>query len=104
LYVGCVRDEVVGFAVGRVAAGEGEIESIAVLEGERRLGVGMALLAAVLGWCWGEGAGVVELEVRAGSARAQRLYARAGFVEVGRRVGYYDDPREDAVLMRVVGG
>jgi ribosomal-protein-alanine N-acetyltransferase len=56
----------------------------------------------VLGWCWGEGASGVELEVRAGSLGAQRLYAAAGFVEVGRRVGYYDDPMEDAVLMRVV--
>jgi len=43
----------------------------------------------------------VELEVRAGSLGARRLYEGLGFVEVGRRVRYYDEPVDDAVLMRL---
>ena len=39
------------------------------------------------------------LEVRAGNAPAIALYEKHGFYEVGRRKGYYDDPKEDAILM-----
>jgi ribosomal-protein-alanine N-acetyltransferase len=67
----------------------------------QRRGVGEALCRAVLDWCRGEGAEEAELEVRAGSLGARRLYERLGFVEVGRRPGYYENPAEDAVLMRV---
>ena len=38
------------------------------------------------------------LEVRAGNAAAQALYRRNGFIECGRRKGYYGGV-EDAVLM-----
>ncbi len=42
------------------------------------------------------------LEVRPSNTAALRLYARSGFVEIGRRRGYYPaaDGREDAVVMR----
>ena len=39
------------------------------------------------------------LEVRASNEPAIRLYERYDFVPVGRRKGYYDAPKEDAVLM-----
>ncbi len=96
-------DDVVGFAVGRVLGDEGEVESIAVRETEQGRGVGRALLGAVMAWCRSEGARVIELEVRAGGAAARRLYETAGFTVAGTRPGYYDDPVEDAVLMRWLG-
>jgi ribosomal-protein-alanine N-acetyltransferase len=72
-----------------------------VLEEARRRGVGGALCGAVVAWCRDAGASLVELEVRAGSSGAVRLYEGLGFVEVGRRTRYYEGPVEDAVLMRV---
>ncbi|NOX62745.1 MAG: ribosomal protein S18-alanine N-acetyltransferase [Chloroflexi bacterium] len=39
------------------------------------------------------------LEVRASNTRAQALYRKYGFVEVGRRRRYYSDNREDALIM-----
>ena len=48
----------------------------------------------------------IHLEVRVSNVAAQKLYTRLGFIEVGRRKGYYaalksdgSATREDAVLM-----
>ena len=103
-FVAEVEGRLVGFAVGKVigsSEGVGELESVAVEAVARRGGVGKALCAAVAGWCRECGAARLELEVRAGSAGAISLYAGLGFVVVGRRVGYYREPVEDALLMRL---
>jgi ribosomal-protein-alanine N-acetyltransferase len=97
--------KVVGFAVGKaIELGEntqGELESVAVVDGARRGGVGRALCGAVFAWCRKEGASEVELEVRAANKAAVALYERLGFELVGKRVGYYRDPMDDAMLMRL---
>jgi ribosomal-protein-alanine N-acetyltransferase len=94
-----------GFAVGKVigneAGGVAELESVAVEVGARRSGVGRALCGAVAMWSREQGAAWLELEVRAGSTGAIAMYAGLGFVVVGRRGGYYREPVEDAVLMRL---
>lgn len=100
LVVAEAAGELVGFAVGSVVAGGGELEGVAVREGWRRAGVGRRLCLGVMGWCAEEGARWMELEVRVGSEGARRMYEGLGFVEVGRRRGYYRDPVEDAVLLR----
>jgi ribosomal-protein-alanine N-acetyltransferase len=94
-----------GFAVGKVIGlnveGVAELESVAVEAAARRRGVGRALCAAVAEWCGERGAAALELEVRAGSAGAIALYGGLGFLVAGRRVGYYLEPAEDALLMRL---
>ena len=95
------QPELLGFAVGKVLAGEAELETVAVRPSARRKGVGKALCAAVITWAWEHGAATIDLEVRASSAGARALYASLGFVEAGRRPGYYVEPPEDAVLMRL---
>ena len=101
LMVAEVEERLVGFAVGKVAAGVGELESVAVGGEARRQGVGRALCVAVIEWCRAGGVGRMELEVKAGSVGAIGLYAGLGFVEVGRRRGYYREPVEDALLMEM---
>jgi ribosomal-protein-alanine N-acetyltransferase len=101
LMVAEVEGLVVGFAVGKVAAGVGELESVAVAGEARRQGVGRALCVAVVEWCGKQGAGTMELEVRAGSVGAIGLYEGLGFVGVGTRRGYYREPAEDALLMEM---
>jgi len=96
-----VNGSVAGFAVAGIVAGEGEIESIAVRAGEQRQGIGMALLTELLEELAAEGATAVVLELRQSNRAAAGLYVRAGFTETGRRPGYYRDPIEDAILLRL---
>jgi [ribosomal protein S18]-alanine N-acetyltransferase len=105
LFVAEREGGVLGFGVGKTlvsgAVSLGELESVAVDASARRIGVGRTLCEAVIRWCREQGATEVELEVRAGSVGAIALYKGMGFVTVGERSGYYRDPLEDALLMRL---
>jgi ribosomal-protein-alanine N-acetyltransferase len=78
-----------GFVLWRTAGDEAELLTIAVQSDRRRHGLGRALLAAVVEQARRGGAQNLFLEVGADNAPARSLYAQAGFVEVGRRPGYY---------------
>jgi ribosomal-protein-alanine N-acetyltransferase len=80
---------------------KGELESVAVADAARRMGVGSALCRAVREWCEQQGAGAIELEVRSASVGAVALYERLGFVRFGRRARYYRNPVDDALLLRL---
>ncbi|MGI1663912.1 GNAT family N-acetyltransferase [Palleronia sp. KMU-117] len=91
-----------GVALGRVAADEAELLTIAVLPGHRGAGVGRSLLAAFETEAARAGARVAFLEVAADNHAARALYTRGGYVETGRRKGYYRLPeggRTDALTM-----
>jgi ribosomal-protein-alanine N-acetyltransferase len=47
------------------------------------------------------GVGRLFLEVRESNEVALRLYASRGFHRVGRRKGYYERPREDALVLEL---
>lgn len=92
-----------GFIISRLVAGEAEILSVAVSPSSRSRGVGRALLHLHLRRLAGLGAQAVFLEVDEHNATACRLYQRAGFREVGRRPGYYQQGRDKpaaALIMR----
>jgi len=90
---------IAGFVLARGAAGEMEILNLAVDPAARHQGVGRALIHAALDEGAGRGANCVFLEVRESNASAQAFYARLGFTVTGRRLKYYREPEEDAVLM-----
>jgi len=90
---------VAGFLIGRSAADEFEILNMAVAREHRRLGIGSKLLESALEGSRKAGSARVYLEVRASNEPAIALYKRHGFTECGRRVKYYRDPVEDAVLL-----
>jgi [ribosomal protein S18]-alanine N-acetyltransferase len=78
-----------GFVISRVALDEAEILSVAVAQAYRGRAVARALLRYHLGRLAALGVRTVFLEVDEGNVSALRLYQRAGFVQVGRREGYY---------------
>jgi len=92
-----------GFILARVAAGEAEILTLAVSPEARRFGTGAALVTAAAEHAFRLGAGEMFLEVAHGNVAARRLYRRSGFVEAGKRTGYYTAGREgaeDALILR----
>ena len=93
----------VGFVLARLAADEAEILTIAVARSHRRLGLGWKLLDAVLRELHRERAAALFLEVDETNVGAIALYRRLGFVQVGRRPGYYAEagkPASGALVMR----
>ena len=78
-----------GFALARAGGGECELVTLGVLPAQRRRGVGAALVGAWLAWARAEGVRRCFLEVAEDNGDARALYAGWGFVEVGRRPGYY---------------
>lgn len=87
-----------GFVLWRVAAGEAEILTIAVLPPWRRAGLGGRLLDAALTAAAAGGAEAMFLEAAADNIAALALYQQTGFCQVGLRKGYYAG--QDAVVMR----
>lgn len=79
----------VGFIMSRLAGDEAEILSVAVVNAYRGRGLARRLLNTHMGRLLGLGARVIFLEVDEGNRAARRLYRRAGFLEAGRREGYY---------------
>ena len=90
---------VLGYAGLSVVAGEGYINNIAVRQEYRKQGVASALLDVFLRFAQAQKLEFITLEVRLSNQAAKRLYLKHGFAQVGRRKDYYDDPREDAILM-----
>jgi [ribosomal protein S18]-alanine N-acetyltransferase len=76
---------------------------VAIAPGWKGRGLSRQLLDLHLRRLAGIGARSVYLEVGQSNAPACRLYRRAGFREVGRRQGYYDDGATALVLRRDLG-
>lgn len=97
------RDEdsnsVVGFVGVWIVVGEGSITNIAVHPDYRKQGIGGKLLDFLINLCNDLDCSLINLEVRASNYAAQGLYKKYGFVVDGLRKGYYEDNKEDAILM-----
>ena len=103
--VAVMDGRVAGFLASRqVAPDEREILNVAVDLSQRRKGIARALLMHELTHeRQGEFAGARRwfLEVRASNVAAIHLYETAGFERCGRRPGYYQQPAEEALVMRI---
>lgn len=88
-----------GYAVFWIILDEAELGDIAVAPESRGGGIGSLLLELVARRVAQRGVRRLFLEVRVSNLRAQRLYARHGYVRTGRRRNYYVDPREDALVL-----
>jgi ribosomal-protein-alanine N-acetyltransferase len=93
--------EVVGYAGMMFMAREAHVTNIAVDPHFHGRKVGSRLLIALITEAIARGSELVSLEVRTSNLIAQSMYEKFGFVEVGRRRGYYIETNEDAIVMEI---
>jgi ribosomal-protein-alanine N-acetyltransferase len=89
----------VGYVMFWVVFEELHLMNLAVRPEARRQGIGTELIRQALAVGADRGVRTALLEVRASNAAARAFYRKLGFVERNVRRGYYNHPREDAVIM-----
>ncbi len=90
---------VIGYAGIWSIVDEGHITNVAVDPRFRKHHVGSAIIAVLLEVTEKAGIERHTLEVRRSNEAAIRLYEKYGFKVCGERKGYYEDTREDALIM-----
>jgi [ribosomal protein S18]-alanine N-acetyltransferase len=88
-----------GYIMFWVVFEELHLMNLAVRPEIRRQGLGTVLIRHALTAGAAQGARTALLEVRASNTAALAMYGKLGFVKKSVRKGYYDHPREDAVIM-----
>ena len=78
-----------------------DLRTIATVPAARGRGIASLMLTELVSTAREVSCPDILLEVRQANETAQRLYARHGFVPIGRRRRYYQAPPEDAVVMRL---
>jgi [ribosomal protein S18]-alanine N-acetyltransferase len=103
---GDMAREPVAFALVRDTGADAELLSIAALPAVRRQGWGKAALRAVVDMAAQRRHARLVLEVSVANTGAMALYCGEGFMEIGRRKGYYhaaSGPVDALVMARPLG-
>ena len=93
-------DKVAGYIGSQSVMGESDMMNVAVDPDYRRQGIGRKLILALVDGLQAAGNHCLTLEVRSSNAPAITLYEALDFQPIGRRPGYYRNPREDALILR----
>lgn len=91
--------EVSGYIGAHNILGEVYITNVAVSQKHRRKGMGEKLINSLISLCESENAEFITLEVRESNKPAINLYKKMNFKDVGKRKNFYENPKEDAILM-----
>jgi tRNA threonylcarbamoyl adenosine modification protein YeaZ/ribosomal-protein-alanine acetyltransferase len=90
---------IIGYCACWMVFDELHLNSVAIDVAWRRRGLARTLLKAVIDEAVGAGARSATLEVRQSNEAARALYQRLGFVVEAVRRDYYQQPREDALIL-----
>ena len=93
------EDVLVGYVIFYYVLDEGEIARIAVSPQYRRKGIADRLFTGVLKECEKKVITRILLDVRVSNEPAIAFYKKCGFNEDGIRKGFYEQPKENALLM-----
>ena len=78
---------------------EAHVCNVAVHPDYRRLGYGRRIMDVLMQLAKDNSMSMMTLEVRRSNTPAQNLYHACGFLDVGYRKRYYEDNKEDALIM-----
>ncbi len=90
---------VIGYIGVIEICGEADITNVAVLPEYRRCSIGEMLLKSAEEGAKQRNCESITLEVRVSNDAAISLYNKNGYKQAGIRKGFYDKPKEDALLM-----
>ena len=95
-----IKEHILGGCMLTNIAGEGDITNVAVREAYRGKKIAAALMEALLKFGRERyGITAFTLEVRSQNTAARNLYEKLGFVSKGVRPGFYEKPKDDAVIL-----
>lgn len=97
--IGLIEQKLVTYAVSYIVYDEIHISNLAVVPDFRRLKIGETMLEITLQIGMEKRCQSAHLEVRKSNVAAIALYQKYGFQVVGTRKNYYQNEREDALLM-----
>ncbi len=100
IVVATIAGDIIGHAVYWHVLDQGELGNVAVIETMRGRGIGAQLVAEIVKRATARGIRELFLEVRPSNTSARQLYEKFGFEQVGRRRNYYQEPIEDALVLR----
>ena len=93
-------DKVLGYVGSQTVIDETDMMNIAVHPDYRRKGIAGSLVEALIARLKACGSRQLTLEVRVSNESARRLYDELGFCEIAIRKRYYQNPKEDALILR----
>ncbi len=95
--------EILGYGLLSMAANEAHILNLCIKPSRQRQGLGLRMMKYLIEEAKKLNARSVYLEVRVSNLGALELYKHLGFLQIGRRQGYYPakDGREDALVLEL---
>ena len=110
-----INTKAVGFAIGRliiadnlkyfpnqIINNEAEIHNIAVDNPHKNLGIGTRLISSLIEDCRLRSIKTIWLEVRESNLGVIEFYKKNNFKEIYTRKNYYNDPVENAIVMKLI--
>ncbi len=95
------EDDILGYCCFYYVLDEAEIPNVCVREDMRGRGIALRMMNELINRAKKLEVKDMFLEVRAGNEPAKALYSKLGFKDVGLRKGFYELPKEDAIIMRL---
>lgn len=98
-FVAKIDNKVIGFIGTWIIVDESHITNVAVHPNYRKLGIGSKLIESMLNYCKEKNCTAYTLEVRESNKTAISAYEKHGFIVDGIRKEYYQDNKENALIM-----
>ena len=101
IFAAKTEEKIAGYLIIYYVLDEGEIARIATAHSVRRQGAASQMFRKLLDFCREQKITRIMLEVRENNEAARQFYGKCGFTKDGIRRNYYENPKENAVLMSV---